>query len=215
MVISNERMGLDAGAKVDIEFELTAGELCLDFANTLTGPDHRRDLLPDYDALVAWCQQASLVAPREALLLRRASVQAPRAARAVLARARRLREVIFGVFAAVAARRHVTPEDVDELNTFAVEAVRHRRLVPAGEHFEWQWTRDEPAALGRLLWPIAQSAVDLLTCERVFSVRECASPTCAWLFLDQSRNQTRRWCDMKVCGNRAKVRRFHQRARER
>ncbi|MPZ19258.1 MAG: hypothetical protein GEV06_15295 [Luteitalea sp.] len=215
MVTNDGSMSSAIAAKADIEFELTAGELCLDFANTLTGPDHRRDLLKDYGALVAWSRQTSLVSPREALLLLREGAKAPRTARSVLARARRLRDVIFRAFSAVAARRQVAPGDLDELNTFIADALRHRRLTAAGDHFEWQWTRDEPTALGRMLWPIAQSAVDLLTSERVSSVRECAAPTCAWLFLDQSHNKTRRWCDMKVCGNRAKARRFHQKARER
>ncbi|MGH9163294.1 MAG: CGNR zinc finger domain-containing protein [Vicinamibacteraceae bacterium] len=205
-------MRLESG-EADIEFELTAGERCLDFANTVTGPDRRRDLLPDYDALVAWSQRAGLVAPREAGLLRRGGARAPRTACAVLVRARRLRELVFRVFASVAVRRQVAPEDLDELAAFVAAASRHRRLTGAVDHFEWRWTRDAPA-LDRMLWPIAQSAADLLTSEHVSSVRECAAPTCAWLFLDQSRNQTRRWCDMKVCGNRAKVRRFHQRARE-
>lgn len=215
VVTTVESMSLEIRTSADIEFELTAGELCLDFANTLTGPDHRRDLLKDYGALVAWSRQTSLVSPREAVLLLRESAQAPRAGRAVLARARLLRGVIHRVFSAVAAGRRVAPEDLQSLDAFAADALQHRRLTAAGDRFEWQWAWNERSAPGRMLWPVAQSAVDLLTSARVRSVRECAAQTCAWLFLDQSRNRTRRWCDMKVCGNREKVRRFHQRVRQR
>jgi predicted RNA-binding Zn ribbon-like protein len=62
-----------------------------------------------------------------------------------------------------------------------------------------------------MLWPIASSAADLLTSERLKKVRLCEAKTCTWLFLDESRNHSRRWCDMKVCGNREKARRHYQR----
>jgi predicted RNA-binding Zn ribbon-like protein len=48
----------------------------------------------------------------------------------------------------------------------------------------------------------------LMTSERLQALRECGNRECRWLFLDTSKNHTRRWCDMKVCGNRIKARRF-------
>lgn len=65
--------------------------------------------------------------------------------------------------------------------------------------------------LERILWPIAQSAAELLTSSELGTVRLCEAPDCAWLFLDQSCNRSRRWSDMKVCGNRQKARRHYQR----
>ena len=50
-----------------------------------------------------------------------------------------------------------------------------------------------------------------LTSEELDQVRECAGNTCGWLFVDMSRNHSRHWCDMRDCGNRAKVRRYYQR----
>ena len=61
---------------------------------------------------------------------------------------------------------------------------------------------------GLPLWVLAMSASDLLTSDAVDRVRECDNPECRWLFLDTSKNHTRRWCDMKLCGNRMKARRF-------
>jgi predicted RNA-binding Zn ribbon-like protein len=67
--------------------------------------------------------------------------------------------------------------------------------------------------LHRLLWPIAESAAELLTSQEVSSIRLCEAPDCDWLFLDNSRNRSRRWCDMKICGNREKARRHYRRSR--
>jgi predicted RNA-binding Zn ribbon-like protein len=64
-----------------------------------------------------------------------------------------------------------------------------------------------------MLWPVARSAAELLSSESVDRVRECASSTCTWLFIDDSRNRRRRWCDMASCGNRAKARRYYERHR--
>lgn len=46
-------------------------------------------------------------------------------------------------------------------------------------------------------------------------LRRCQNPDCAWLFIDRSRNRSRQWCEMGVCGNRAKASRFRERTRGR
>lgn len=90
------------------------------------------------------------------------------------------------------------------------DALRHARLVEQGGGFVWGW--DENPSLERPLWPIARSAAELLAHpDALAQLRECASDTCEWLFLDRSRNHTRRWCDMNDCGARTKVRRFRAR----
>ena len=71
----------------------------------------------------------------------------------------------------------------------------------------------EGTHLDTVLWPIAKSAADLLTSDRLACVRECAAQNCGWLFMDNSPNQRRRWCNMKICGNRAKARRHYERNR--
>ena len=65
-----------------------------------------------------------------------------------------------------------------------------------------------------VLWPIVQSAADLLTTESLDRVRLCKAEDCGCLFVDASKNRSRRWCAMSDCGNRAKVRRHRQRLRE-
>ena len=98
------------------------------------------------------------------------------------------------------------------LNAVLAQALAQLRVVNTGEVFAWDWAGDDPT-LDRMLWPIAQSAADLLTSDELGSVKQCSG--CSWLFVDRSRNHSRRWCDMRVCGNRAKARRYYERHRGR
>ena len=82
-------------------------------------------------------------------------------------------------------------------------------IVRVGERFAWDWTPEN--ALDRVLWPVVRDAAELLSGEDLDRVGRCADANCGWLFLDTSRNHSRRWCSMKDCGNRAKARRHYQR----
>jgi predicted RNA-binding Zn ribbon-like protein len=199
------------------EFELTGGELCLDFANTI-GP--RRDTGPieehlrAYADLVSWARQTGSLPSAEAEKLLRIAGARPAAAQRVLARARRLREAIYAVFSARSRGGKVPDAPLHAIDRAMAHALARRHIVRGTNGtFGWSWDRD--GDLDRPIWPVVASAADLLTSSRLALVRECALETCGWLFLDTSRNQTRRWCDMKVCGNRAKARRFYERARAR
>jgi predicted RNA-binding Zn ribbon-like protein len=197
-------------------FDLSGGELCLDFANTVSGRGGERPVerLADYLALLAFGRQAGAVEGRLAEALARRARQHPRSAAAVLKTAVGLREALFRIFAAVAAGEPAQPADLAAVNRVLSRALAHLRVAPREEEggFEWVWEEDA-AALDRILWPVARSAAELLTGDELGTVRECASPTCRWLFLDRSRNRSRRWCDMSACGNRAKARRHYRRQR--
>ena len=192
-------------------FELSGGALCLDFANTWgdrARPDS--DRLRSYDDLLAFAAQAGALGAREAVALRCQARLDPAAATAALAAARRLRDAIYGVVAAVARGRRVANGDVDALNAALAEALPHLRLEAQGEGFRWDW-RDGDRSLLQPLRPLARSAAELLTGDELARTRECDGVTCTWLFLDQSRNRSRRWCSMESCGNRAKARRHYHR----
>ncbi len=89
----------------------------------------------------------------------------------------------------------------------------HQKLSVKNGIFGWDWTVG-PEHLDSVLWPVVWSAAELLTSEAVKRVGQCADEKCGWIFWDSSRNKTRRWCDMKDCGNRAKFRRHYQKTRE-
>lgn len=192
-------------------FELTGGRLCLDLANTLDErkTDHPRELLRNYQDLIDWGTQAGAVTDAEAALLRAHADRHPRAARTALDQARALREAIFQVFGAAAAARPVLPTALALVDRAIGRAAAMRGLTGRrATGFSWEW-RGDGTDLERVLWPVAWSAAELLTSPDLDRVRLCAGTTCAWLFIDTSKNRTRRWCDMSVCGNRAKARRHY------
>jgi predicted RNA-binding Zn ribbon-like protein len=134
----------------------------------------------------------------------------PQESAAVLERAIALRDTIYRIFTAHGDGSAPAPPDLALLNAALAGAMPHRRLAVAAHGYEWEWEAD-PAALAQMLWPVAVSAADLLTSPDLERVRECAGATCNWLFIDRSKNRSRRWCDMQECGNVEKVRRYRRR----
>lgn len=196
-------------------FDLTGGRVCLDFPNTVDNRpvEWRKDLLETYADLVAWARQAHLLTDTDARRLLRTADRRPGAAEATLERAKALREALFGVFAPLAAGRVPMKRDWAGLEAHLRAALRHTRLERTPKGFAWGWSR-APDALDRVLWPVARDAADFLTSGNLSRLRVCAADDCDWLFLDQSRNQSRVWCNMQVCGNRAKARRHYARAKK-
>ena len=190
-------------------FEFTGNHLCLDFTNTVqdrfTSP---RELLNSYSDLLLWSQGAQILTEDEAERLREEASRHTREAKAVLQRAIDLREALYRIFFVVARGSSLEKVDLSTLNTEFSEAMSQACIVPAKDSFALDWTGKEKA-LDHMLWTIARSAADLLTSEGLDDVRVCAAEDCNWLFLDTSKNHSRRWCDMKSCGNRAKARKHY------
>jgi len=202
------------GATAGFVFDLSGGRLCLDLANTVSDRlKMPKERLQRYADLVAWARQSGLLDRAGAQELLREASRRPTESEAALERARALRETLFKLFTAAAAGERPPTEAVEALNAALSAALSHRRLVRSrGGSFRWDW--DLPSgALEAMLWPVVHSAAELLASDELSDLRECAADSCAWLFLDHSRNHSRRWCDMKVCGNRTKARRHYERAR--
>ncbi len=197
------------------QFELVAGALCLDFINTLDDrfSEHPKELLTEYKDLLRFAEDTGTLHPARVDRLLGLSHKMPDAAQNSLASAIQLREAMYLVFWAIVKKKPVPPEALAVLNQHVQAAAKHSKLVRVNGHFEWQF-EDAPNDLEAPLWEIARSAADLLASEKVSFVHACASDTCQWLFLDTSKNHRRRWCDMKLCGNRAKVRAFYERTKE-
>jgi len=194
-------------------YELSGGELCLDFANTLDcrPTEEPRELLTVYDDLVRWSVQAKALTPRVARRLRETARRHPRQASTVLRRARSLREAMFEIFSASARGGAAPAASLSVLNQHLRDVLGRLRLTRNGSDYRWEWEDED--VLDRMLWPVARSAAELLTSDRLHRVRVCSAEDCDWLFLDHSKNRSRRWCDMTVCGNRNKVRRFRREQR--
>lgn len=193
-------------------YEAETGIPCLDFANTISWrtSDHPHDWLDSYSNLVAWGRLSGALADDEAKILLEKSSTHPGEASLVLDRAVALREAIYGIFSAFSAQAQVQASDLDALNQELQIAYDHLRVASVPDEFVWEWF-GEPDSLDRMLWTVAHSAVELLMSEELDRVGECQGDGCGWLFLDTSKNHSRRWCDMNGCGNRAKARKHYRR----
>jgi predicted RNA-binding Zn ribbon-like protein len=193
-------------------FDLTGGLLCLDFANTVDDRTeiHPQELLVNFNDLVLWSQQAHVLTEQEAEQLLENAAKHPSEASRVLKRAVEGREAIFRIFKAVAEDESPADKDLQTLSAMVAEAQKHAQIVPGTNGFRWDWAA-KPTNLDCMLWPVVRSAADFLTSDDLDTVRVCASDSCEWLFIDTSKNHSRRWCNMKSCGNREKARRFYTR----
>jgi predicted RNA-binding Zn ribbon-like protein len=193
-------------------FDLTGGLLCLDFANTVDDRTevHPQELLNSYNDLVSWSEQAHVLTEQEAQQLLEKAARRPSEASRVLKRAVAIREAMFRIFKAVAEDASPEDEDLVSLSAAVADAQNHAQIVLKANGFIWDWA-GIAGDLDRMLWPVVRSAADFLTSDELDTVRVCASDSCDWLFLDTSKNHSRRWCNMKSCGNREKARRFYSR----
>jgi len=188
------------------------GRACLDFANTV-GPRlpkpgvEPHDYIPGYQELVTWSAQCGLLTAVQQRRLTGAAEADPEGAVAIHQDARRLREATYQAFAAIAHGRQAPQAALATIQDAYVAALRNGRLaaVPAG--LDWSWPERGP--LGQVLWPLARSAVDLATSGRLARIKQCPGDDgqCGWLFLDNTKSDTRRWCSMRTCGGREKSQR--------
>jgi predicted RNA-binding Zn ribbon-like protein len=191
-------------------FELIGGNVCLDFINTLDDRSSAqpKELLKNYYDLARFGEDTGILTPEQLdHFFERVHLMTDEAEDA-LRRAKNLREAMYTVFSAVLNRQTAPLAAMDRLNANIHDAALHARLVQHEGLCEWRFD-DLGSALDAMLWPIARAAADLLASSDLTLVRACSAPTCQWLFLDTSKNHHRRWCSMKQCGNRAKVRKFY------
>jgi predicted RNA-binding Zn ribbon-like protein len=194
-------------------FEMSGGTLCLDFANTVGDrPSSTNEHLTGYTDLLAWGRQAGAVDTALAGRLERRAKRHKGEANRVFNEAIVLRERLYAIFSAFAAGSRPAVRDLTALNRALTRVFPCRAVVEGEDGFEWKWL-GPPGALDQMLWPVLESAAELLTSDEIHHVRECNSDRCTWLFVDRSRTHRRRWCDMKTCGNRAKARRHYQRTK--
>jgi predicted RNA-binding Zn ribbon-like protein len=192
------------------EFQLVAGHVALDFANTLDNrydPERLVELLPNYRRFLVFASEAGILTPHQArILLGRTNA---RHATRVLKQIVLLRETLDSLFRSVVAGRP-NGSCLPVLNRFLAEA-RVRQAISFRRGSFILHRADVAATPEGPLWPIVHAAAELLASPNRSRIRECGDKKCRWLFLDRSKNHSRRWCDMRVCGNRWKARRFQAR----
>jgi predicted RNA-binding Zn ribbon-like protein len=198
-----------------MEIRLDGGHVALDFVNTVGGlrnapPDARDDALETYADLVRWSARVELLSPRQARKLLRAADERSAEARVVLQKALALRALTYDVFRPLAEGRRPAAALLARLRDAEREALAHASLAPSNGSLSWTWTDTQDLAAP--LWAITHAAVELLTRGPLERLKVCGN--CRWLFLDRSRNRSRRWCSMDECGTSLKKERFVERRRK-
>ena len=195
---------------------LTREKLCLDFSNTagMHASENPREKLNTYRDLVKWSLGAGIISEDDAQELIRKAKKKSSESEKVLRHAVALREAIYRIFSSAAAGYPPQEKDFVVLNRNLSKTMANSRLIPKKAGFQWDISGNKET-LDWILNPVVRSAADLLTSDKLKRVKECADDRgCGWLFLDRSRNRSRRWCDMKDCGNRAKAQRFYKRKKK-
>jgi len=188
--------------------EIVGGALCLDFANTINSrqnPEH--DYLLQYSDLVDWAEKLGILSPPQNSQLQKRARQTRHEAENALLAARTLRDLLYRLFSNAIRDSEPEKKDLEVFTIFYGESISRGQFVKQETHYGTTWSFDE--ALESVLWPVIHSAGELLLSEALDQVKEC--PGCGWLFLDTSKNQSRRWCSMNTCGARDKMRRYHKR----
>ena len=193
------------------ELHLVGGNAALDFANTVGShsSDHPHDYIHTFEELLDWCARAGVLTPEQGRVLRKKAAAEPARAAEALKQAGRLRQTIYRLFMAVARGEPTLRAELDRFNSFVEGAFGHARVAYTGGAFGLDF--DPAGRLDGMLAAIAWSAIELLRSSEIGRVKACGKDTCGWLFVDRSKNKSRRWCEMSDCGNGEKARRFQSR----
>ncbi|MBK7993259.1 MAG: CGNR zinc finger domain-containing protein [Blastocatellia bacterium] len=198
---------------------LIGGRLCLDFVNTVGGrkfstPENlfsdyivQGDTLSNYYDLLAWCQLTKILSANEIQILLEESCLEKNKEKIehIFNLALDLREAIYRICKQLISNQQPNILDLALLNQVLSSSYSNLELIFKEGKFLWQYNK---VTLEKMLWIIAGSMADFLTTTNLSRLRECQGNGCCWLFEDSSKNKMRQWCDMQVCGNLAKVRRF-------
>ena len=202
---------------IGLNTDLKSGHPILEFTNTVGNhaSDHPGEHLFSYEDLLSWMGNIGLLQEGQVQVLKRKAAAQAEESTSAFARSLELRESIYRIFVAQTKGESPAQGDLDILNSVLRKLTSGAQIGQEPGRFVWQWNFDE-TSLEVPLSILALSAVDLMTSENIKRVGQCADEEgCGWLFVDTSKNHSRRWCDINDCGNRAKQRRYLQRARRR
>lgn len=189
------------------ELRLDGGNLSLNFANSVHDRhgEPLEDYLYHYLDLITWAHFAGAINSAQKKRLLQMSRENPREAHQIYQDSIQLREAIYATVVHLINRDEVSPNDMQLINQRLSKAFSNLELVQLDDRFVLDW-KAENAGLGSVLWPIIRAFADLITSDDLNRMKRCSN--CGWVFVDNSKNKSRRWCSMEICGNRVKARRY-------
>jgi predicted RNA-binding Zn ribbon-like protein len=209
-------------SKTISDLALVGGHRALDLVNTVSpraAAGERHDYLLTPADLLTWSLRTELVDAESAAEVEAAWSASPAAGRRALTAACEIREALYEVLSARRGEQASSPatarDQLDHISLAWTSTLTRARLTPADDGpGVARWLLDSPPAL-LVADRVAQDAIDLLCGVDVQRLGRCPVEAggCGWLFLDHSRNRSRRWCTMEDCGSEAKSRRLTERRR--
>jgi len=192
-------------------------KLCTDFVNTVdwrNSKTRKKEKLHDFSALVSWSKQIGILEDKTAQILFKKALKQPNKAEQVYEKTIELRELLYRMFSSMATTGQASNHDLSIFNKYLADSMgKSCCLSPSNNGFVWSFCSGTDS-MDLFLDPIIKSAADLLVSPHIKRIKKCADDACGWLFVDMSRNNSRRWCSMKDCGNRAKAHRHYLRKRQ-
>jgi len=195
--------------------DIIGGNAALDFVNTVTGRDQSpRDWIDSYLRLLEWAAFVHLLPERILRALAKKAQAKPRAAAMALARAKVLREALFEVVTRIISRRAPPKRALEFLHQYWIAGTKaHELRFDDGRVFVN--LRNDALDFDMIASLVAYRMVEQVLSLPTERLHICQGRNCSWVFTDSSKAGRRRWCDMAVCGNAAKFRRFQKRSRRR
>ena len=193
---------------------LDGGTLCFNFINTVYAwrGENLHEYLPDYNTLIKWCNKVHLLPQKDLRLLQQQSLQYPERSMAIMVKIRQARDVLYHFFSAIAGKEDkLIKKHLPAFNKLLAEAMSNISFIVARHDLALAFSIKE-IDMQQPLWMIIKSAYDVLTIDDAERIKEC--PKCGWVFLDQTKNGKRRWCNPLSCGAVDKMKRYYLRKKE-
>ena len=202
-------------------WKLIGGKLCVDFVNTVGGRilqnensilDYKiiTDKLESFSDLADWAKAVGILSEASAKKVNLFAVQNDQAAKKLLVRTLQLRESLYKIFVNIIEGNIPPGQDLELLNDECYAAREKQKLFYHSNKFNWTFETIAAGDPEIIIMSVSLSASEFLVNENLSRLKQCGGENCGWLFLDTSKNGSRQWCDMKDCGNAAKVRRFRE-----
>jgi predicted RNA-binding Zn ribbon-like protein len=195
-----------------LEIRLDGGNLSLNFVNTIHDryEEPLEDYLHNYLDLITWANFADAINSSQKKRLLQRSRENQEEANQVYKDSIQLREAIYQCVVSLINRDEVSAVNMQVINQWVSKAFSNLELAQLDNSFVLDW-KAENSGLESVLWPIIRSFADLVTSDDRGRIKQCSN--CGWVFVDNSKNKSRRWCSMETCGNRVKAQRHADKTR--
>lgn len=194
------------------DLKILEKRISINFINTVDwrGKEESDEYINNYNDLIDWATHTEIISGEEAESLRRLAKKAPKKASEAYTRAIRLREAAHRIISHISNGEAPGSEDEELLDSETLSVFSYLKL----NLNEMRLVLNDPLDLDHILRVVVKDLVELMTSDELNSVKRCQSEECGWLFIDSSKNKSRKWCRMGGCGNRAKARRYYNRSKQ-